>query len=56
MTSYHPDSTSLTIYIVKKGDTLYAISKMYNLTVGQLKQLNNLQSDLLSVGDQLKVK
>ncbi len=56
MTAYHPDSTSSTIYTVKKGDTLYAISKMFNLSVDELKQLNNLQSDLLSVGDQLKVK
>jgi LysM repeat protein len=56
LTSYHTDSLSENIYVVKKGDTLYAISKMYNLTVEELKQLNNLHSNALSVGDKLKVK
>ena len=56
LTSYHTDSLAENMYLVKKGDTLYAISKMYNLTVDQLKQLNNLQSNALSVGDKLKVK
>lgn len=56
LTSYHPDSLAENIYTVKKGDTLYAISKMYNLTVDQLKQLNNLESNVLSVGDKLIVK
>jgi len=56
LTSYHPDSLVENIYVVKKGDTLYAISKMYDLTVAELKQLNNLTSDVLSIGDKLKVK
>lgn len=55
LTSYHTDSLPENIYVVKKGDTLYAISKMFNLTVDQLKQLNNLQSNALSVGDKLKI-
>ncbi len=56
LTSYHTVSQTENMYVVKKGDTLYAISKMYNLTVDQLKQLNNLSNDSLSVGDKLKVK
>lgn len=48
--------SSENIYVVKKGDTLYAISKLYALSVDELKQLNNLRGDSLSVGDKLKVK
>lgn len=41
---------------VVKGDTLYNISKRYNLTVTRLKQLNNLTSDTVQIGQRLKVR
>ena len=40
-------------YVVKKGDTLYSISKKFNIGVNELKELNNLSNDLLSVGQSL---
>ena len=43
------------IYIVKKGDTLYKIANMHNTTVDKLKKDNNLQSNLLSIGQELIV-
>ncbi len=43
-------------YTVKKGDTLYSISKRYNLTVNELKRLNNLPNNTISVGQKLKIK
>ena len=43
------------VYTVKKGDTLYGISKKYNTTVEELKRYNNLQSNLLSVGDRIVI-
>ncbi len=49
-------STNTTFYIVKAGDNLYSIARQYGLTVGELKSLNNLTSDLLSIGQQLIVK
>lgn len=43
-------------YTVKKGDTLWGISKKYNMNVEQIKEINSLDSDLIHVGDQLIVK
>ncbi|GGA63455.1 3D domain-containing protein [Ornithinibacillus halotolerans] len=43
-------------YIVKKGDTLYAISKQYDISVDELKAWNNLTSDLILVGQELVVE
>ena len=43
------------VYIVKKGDSLWSISRAYNTTVDELKKLNNLSTNLLSVGQILKI-
>jgi LysM repeat protein len=43
------------VYVVKAGDTLSKISSQYSMTVQQLKTLNNLSSDLIYVGQTLKV-
>ena len=40
-------------YIVKKGDTLYSIAKKYGTTVDNLKLINNLNSNMLSIGQKL---
>ena len=42
-------------YRVKKGDTLYAISRKYYLSVEDLMKLNGLQNSALNVGQVLKV-
>lgn len=44
------------IYIVEKGDTLWSVAKKNNLTLVELKELNNLTNNLLSIGQVLKVK
>ena len=52
-----PTDTNLeTTYTVQKGDSLYSIAKKYNTTVNRLKQLNNLTSNLLSIGQILIVR
>ncbi|MDO6761366.1 glucosaminidase domain-containing protein [Tamlana sp. 2_MG-2023] len=43
-------------YTVEKGDTLYGISKRYNLTVEQLQKLNGLRGTSLDIGQVLVVK
>ncbi len=42
-------------YVVQKGDSLWSIAKKYGLNVDELKEINNLSSNLLQVGDVLKV-
>ncbi len=43
-------------YTVQKGDTLYSIAQKLNTTVDELKKINNLTSNTLSIGQILKVK
>lgn len=40
-------------YIVKKGDSLYSISKKYNTSVDNIKKKNNLTTNNLSIGQKL---
>ena len=48
-------SSNFTYYEVVPGDTLYSIAKKYNTTVDSLVNLNSLKSNVLSVGQVLKV-
>ena len=47
--------SSGTYYTVKKGDTLYSIASKNGLTVNELKSLNNLTSDTLTIGQSLLI-
>ena len=42
-------------YIVKKGDSLYSIARTYNTSVDKLKEINNLTSNALAIGQVLKL-
>ena len=48
-------SDSDSLYMVQRGDTLYKIANLFNTTVSELKRLNNLTSDLLTVGQELLI-
>ena len=50
-----PQATSNT-HVVQKGDTLYSIASGANISVAQLKSLNNLNSDLIIVGQSLRLR
>ena len=49
------DSNTEQTYIVKAGDTLYSIASRYNTTVNKIKDLNNLKSNIIVIGDVLKI-
>ena len=46
----------LKTYIVKKGDTLYSISKKLKITVDEIVKINNISGNNLSIGQILKLK
>jgi flagellum-specific peptidoglycan hydrolase FlgJ len=50
------DFSEVDQYVVVKGDTLFSISKKFNLTMEDLKQKNNLTNNELTLGQSLKVK
>ncbi len=43
------------VYVVQSGDSLWSIARKFNTTVDNLRAKNNLKSDLLSIGQVLKV-
>lgn len=42
-------------YTIKKGDSLYSISKKYNTTVDAIKKINNLPSNILTIGTTIQI-
>lgn len=43
-------------YEVKRGDTLYSISKKYGMSINELKRSNNLKNNILKIGQILEIK
>ena len=43
------------IYTVEKGDSLYSIAKKYDTTADEIKKYNGLTTNLLSIGQRLKI-
>jgi peptidoglycan DL-endopeptidase LytE len=51
----HAEAEEQTVYSVKKGDSLYKISKSYDVSVSELKTANNLTGNLIFPGQELKI-
>jgi len=50
-----PVNQTNTLHSVKKGETLFSISKLYNTSVEQLKKINKLISSKLRFGQKIKL-
>ena len=53
--SYTPSEENTRDYVVQKGDSLYKIARKYNTSVEELKRINQLNTNTLSIGQRLKV-
>ena len=50
------NSSSLVIYFVKEGDTLWKIAKKFKSTMEEIATVNNIEDvDKLNIGDQLYI-
>ncbi len=49
-------SESYIFHEVGQGEGLYKISKLYNVSIEQIKVLNNKSTDYVSIGEKLKIK
>lgn len=47
------DTSGFSTYVVQRGDTLYSIAAKYNVTVSDLKNANQLTSNVITVGQEL---
>ncbi|HOA83194.1 MAG TPA: LysM peptidoglycan-binding domain-containing protein [Thermodesulfovibrio thiophilus] len=50
------DNTEAKYHIVKKGETLSKIARIYNTSVNEIKKINKLQNNKLNIGQKLIVK
>lgn len=53
ITSREPEDDKIGSYTVEAGDTLYSISRRFNITVETLKEYNGLDSNNISIGQVL---
>jgi flagellum-specific peptidoglycan hydrolase FlgJ len=49
-------SDSNTYYTIQQGDTLYSLSKRFNISVNDLLKLNKLSDNTISIGQKIKIK
>ncbi len=49
------ESDQISLYVVRAGDTLPAIAKMFNVTTNTIVWANDLKNNKISVGDQLVI-
>lgn len=50
-----PEEDTTQLYVVKSGDSLWSIAKKFNTTVSEIRNKNNLTTDVLKVGQLLRI-
>ena len=55
LAEHEPHAEDTDSIVVKRGDSLWQLAHRYDTTVAELKTLNNLDSDLILVGQSLKI-
>ena len=53
--SASPEATAISVYVVRSGDTLYEIAKMFDVTVNTIAWANNIQGRLIHEGQELVI-
>ena len=54
-TTSTPTPSDVTFHTVEKGENLFRISKMYNISVAELQEWNNLSTAYVRVGQKIRV-
>lgn len=52
----NPITFNSEVYQVSQGDTLYSISRKFNISIDDLKRKNDIEDNAISVGQNLKIK
>ena len=55
VTFANDSEAAASVHTVKKGDTLYKISRQYNVSVSSIKSINKLKSDLIKPNQKIKL-
>lgn len=50
-----PEEDTTQLYVVKSGDSLWSIARKFNTTVSEIRNANNLTTDVLQVGQLLRI-
>lgn len=53
---YSESAAESDTYTVKSGDTLYQIARQHDMTIDELRQINDLQDNVLRVGQRVTVR
>ncbi|WP_202078566.1 cell wall hydrolase [Caldalkalibacillus salinus] len=51
----YANTTDEQIHTVQSGDTLWSIAQEYKVEINELKQINQLENDLIHVGQEIKI-
>lgn len=43
-------------YTIQQGDTLYSLSRRFNISINEIKKMNNLSDNTISIGQKLRIK